>query len=110
MANDQQGRRPGGGGGRGGGGGSRYRGGPKRKTSDTGAEKEEGIELEGVVTEKLPNAQFRVKLDETETEILAYVSGKMRKHWIRILTGDRVKVSVSPYDMTRARIVYRHRN
>ncbi|MEX2242491.1 MAG: translation initiation factor IF-1 [Fimbriimonadaceae bacterium] len=68
------------------------------------------MELEGTVVEKLPNAQFRVKLDETSTEILAYVSGKMRKHWIRILTGDRVKVSISPYDMTRARIVYRHRN
>jgi translation initiation factor IF-1 len=89
----------------------RYRGGPsKKKKSDTGADKEEGIELEGTVVEKLPNAQFRVKLDETSTEILAYVSGKMRKHWIRILTGDRVKVSISPYDMTRARIVYRHRN
>lgn len=91
----------------GGGGRGRYR--PKKK-SDVGADKEEGIELDGVVVEKLPNAQFKVKLDETGTEILAYVSGKMRKHWIRILTGDRVKVSISPYDMTRARIVYRHRN
>ena len=89
------------------GGRGRYR--PKKK-SDTGADKEEGIELDGVVVEKLPNAQFRVKLEETGTEILAYVSGKMRKHWIRILTGDRVKVSISPYDMTRARIIYRHRN
>lgn len=93
----------------GGGRGGRYRGGPKKK-ADTGAEKEEGIELDGIVTEKLPNAQFRVKLNDTETEILAYVSGKMRKHWIRILTGDRVRVSVSPYDMTRARIVYRHKS
>ena len=91
----------------GGGGGRRYR--PKKK-SDVGADKEEGIELDGVVVEKVPNAQFKVKLEETGTEILAYVSGKMRKHWIRILTGDRVKVSISPYDMTRARIVYRHRN
>lgn len=94
------------GGRRGGGGG--YRG--QKSKNDTGAEKEEGIELEGIVVEKLPNAQFRVKLDETGTEILAYVSGKMRKHWIRILTGDRVKVSVSPYDLTRARIVYRFKN
>ncbi|HXH61331.1 MAG TPA: translation initiation factor IF-1 [Fimbriimonadaceae bacterium] len=68
------------------------------------------MELEGVVVEKLPNTQFKVKLDETDTEILAYLSGKMRKHWIRILTGDRVKVLVSPYDLTRARIVYRFKN
>jgi len=79
---------------------------PKKKVDPN---KEEGIELEGVVIENLPNAQFRVKLDETEGEILAYVSGKMRKHWIRILTGDRVRVEVSPYDLTRARIVYRYR-
>lgn len=84
--------------------------GKARKPPEPGAEKEEGIELEGIVTEKLPNTQFTVKLDETDTEILAYLSGKMRKHWIRILTGDRVKVSVSPYDLTRARIVYRYRN
>jgi translation initiation factor IF-1 len=109
MANEHQDAGPrGGGGGRGRGGGGRYR--PPKRPKDVGAEKEEGIELDGVVTEKLPNAQFRVKLDDTETEILAYVSGKMRKNWIRILTGDRVKVSVSPYDMTRARIVYRHRS
>lgn len=98
----------------GGGGGGRGRGRgryvPPKKKTDVGAEKEEGIELEGVVSEKLPNAQFRVKLDDTGTEILAYVSGKMRKNWIRILPGDKVKVSISPYDMTRARIVYRHRN
>jgi translation initiation factor IF-1 len=102
-------RNRGGGGGRGGGGRGRYTASRKKK-SDVGAEKEEGIELDGTVTEKLPNAQFRVKLDDTGTEILAYVSGKMRKHWIRILTGDRVKVSISPYDMTRARIVFRHRS
>jgi translation initiation factor IF-1 len=107
MASENQEHRPGGRG-RGRGGGGRYK--ARKKPSDTGAEKEEGIELEGTVTEKLPNAQFRVKLDDTDTEMLAYVSGKMRKNWIRILVGDRVKVSVSPYDMTRARIVYRHRN
>lgn len=65
--------------------------------------------LDGVVVENLPNTQFRVKLDETGEEILAYLSGKMRKHWIRILAGDRVRVEMSPYDMERARIVYRHR-
>jgi translation initiation factor IF-1 len=70
--------------------------------------KEEGVTLEGVVVENLPNAQFRVKLDETGGEILCYVSGKMRKHWIRIMNGDRVKVEMSPYDTTRARIVFRY--
>ncbi|MCW5936843.1 MAG: translation initiation factor IF-1 [Fimbriimonadaceae bacterium] len=73
------------------------------------SEKEEGIELDGTVIENLPNAQFRVKLDETDGEILAYISGKMRRHWIRILNGDRVRVSISPYDLNRARIVYRYR-
>lgn len=98
--------------------GGRPRGGRRRKQqysgqkkpSDTGADKEEAIELEGVVIEKLPNAQFTVHLNDTDSDILAYVSGKMRKHWIRILTGDRVKVAVSPYDLNRARIVYRYRN
>ncbi len=80
---------------------------PKKKKEDS--LKEEGIELDGIVIENLPNAQFRVKLEDTDSEILAYVSGKMRKHWIRILTGDRVRVEVSPYDLTRARIVYRYR-
>lgn len=65
--------------------------------------------LDGVVVENLPNTQFRVKLDETGDEILAYLSGKMRKHWIRILAGDKVRVEMSPYDLERARIVYRHR-
>jgi len=85
----------------------RYRGPVKKKTEES--DKEEGIELDGVVVENLPNAQFRVKLEDTGNEILCYVSGKMRKHWIRILNGDRVRVSVSPYDLTRARIVYRYR-
>ena len=82
----------------------------KKRVDENAPEKEEGIELEGVVVENLPNAQFKIRLDETDTEILAYVSGKMRKHWIRILRGDRVRVQVSPYDLTRARIVYRYRN
>lgn len=83
--------------------------GPHKKKKTEESTKEEGIELDGVVTENLPNAQFRVKLDDTGNEILCYVSGKMRKHWIRILNGDRVRVEVSPYDLTRARIVYRYR-
>jgi translation initiation factor IF-1 len=68
--------------------------------------KEEAIELEGEVIEALPNTMFRVKLDN-ELEILAHISGKMRMNYIRILPGDRVKVELSPYDLTRGRITYR---
>lgn len=64
------------------------------------------IELEGKVTEALPNANFRVEL-ETGQVILAHISGKIRKHFIRILPGDKVKVELSPYDLTRGRITYR---
>lgn len=66
------------------------------------------IELEGEITEALPNAQFRVKV-ETGQVILAHVSGKIRKNFIRILPGDKVKVEISPYDLTRGRITYRAR-
>ena len=68
--------------------------------------KEEKITLEAEVTEALPDARFRVRL-QTDQEIIAYVSGKMRKFFIRILPGDRVTVEMSPYDMTKGRIVYR---
>ncbi|MFA6549147.1 MAG: translation initiation factor IF-1 [Candidatus Margulisiibacteriota bacterium] len=64
------------------------------------------IELEGKITEALPNALFRVEV-ETGQVILAHVSGKIRKHFIRILPGDRVKVELSPYDLTRGRITFR---
>ncbi len=70
--------------------------------------KEEKITVEGVISEALPSTQFRVKLD-TGHEVLAYLSGKMRKYYIRILLGDRVRVELSPYDLTRGRIVYRHK-
>jgi translation initiation factor IF-1 len=70
--------------------------------------KEEAIEVEGVVTEALANTQFRVELDNGH-EVLAHVAGKMRKHFIRIVPGDRVVVEVSPYDLNRGRIVYRER-
>ena len=66
------------------------------------------IELEGEVTEALPSALFRVKL-ETGQLVLAHVSGKIRKHFIRILPGDKVRVELSPYDLTRGRITYRMR-
>lgn len=68
--------------------------------------KEDAIEVEGTVAEPLPNAMFRVKL-ENGHEILAHISGKMRMHFIRILPGDKVKVELSPYDLTRGRITYR---
>ncbi|MBF0492006.1 MAG: translation initiation factor IF-1 [Deltaproteobacteria bacterium] len=68
--------------------------------------KEDCIEVEGVVTEPLPNAMFRVQL-ENGHKILAHISGKMRMHFIKILPGDRVKVELSPYDLTRGRIIYR---
>jgi translation initiation factor IF-1 len=69
--------------------------------------KEEKISLEAEVTEALPDARFKVRL-ENDQEILAYVSGKMRKFYIRILPGDRVTVEMSQYDMTKGRIIYRH--
>ncbi|MCU0846619.1 MAG: translation initiation factor IF-1 [Spirochaetes bacterium] len=68
--------------------------------------KEEPIEVEGVVVEPLPNAMFRVKLDNGHV-VLAHISGKMRMHYIRILAGDRVTVELSPYDLNRGRIIYR---
>jgi translation initiation factor IF-1 len=65
--------------------------------------------FEGVVTEALPNAMFKVRLpNEQKTEVLAYVSGKMRMNYIRILPGDAVTVEISPYDLTKARITFRH--
>ncbi len=70
--------------------------------------KEEAITMEGTVTEALPNAMFRVEL-ENEHNVLAHVSGKMRMHFIRILPGDKVTVELSPYDLTRGRITYRYK-
>ena len=66
------------------------------------------IEVEGVIQEALPNATFKVKLSNGH-EILAHVSGKIRMHYIRILPGDRVTVEISPYDLTRGRITFRHK-
>ena len=68
--------------------------------------KDNSLRLEGIVTSLLPNTMFRVKLDNGH-EILAHISGKMRMHFIRILPGNRVTVEMSPYDLTKARIVYR---
>ena len=70
--------------------------------------KKEKIQVRGKVVESLPNAYFRVEL-ENGHKILAHISGKMRVHFIRILTGDEVTVELSPYDLTRGRITYRHK-
>ena len=70
--------------------------------------KEDNIELEGLVVETLPNTTFKVKL-ENDHIITAHISGKMRKNFIRILTGDKVKVEMSPYDLTKGRITFRGR-
>ncbi|HIC97421.1 MAG TPA: translation initiation factor IF-1 [Aquificaceae bacterium] len=69
-------------------------------------DREKGIVMEGEVIEALPNGMFRVKL-ESGHEILAYISGKMRINFIRILPGDRVRIELSPYDLTKGRVVYR---
>ncbi len=68
--------------------------------------KEEHIEMEGTVTETLPNTMFRVELENGHV-VTAHISGRMRKHYIRILTGDKVKVELTPYDLSKGRITYR---
>ena len=70
--------------------------------------KQDVIEIEGLVIDTLPNAQFKVRL-ENGHEFLAHVSGKIRMHYIRILPGDKVTVEISPYDLTRGRITFRHK-
>ena len=72
------------------------------------ADSKDKLLVEGTVVEALPNTTFRVALD-TGHEVLAYLSGKMRKYYIRVLIGDRVRVELSPYDLERGRIVYRHK-
>jgi len=70
--------------------------------------KQEGVSVEGTVLEALPNAMFRVELENNHT-VLAHISGKMRMHFIKILPGDKVTVELSPYDLTRGRITYRYK-
>ncbi|MGD2119236.1 MAG: translation initiation factor IF-1 [Chromatiales bacterium] len=70
--------------------------------------KEDFIELDGTVIETLPNAMFKVELENGHV-VIAHISGKMRKHYIRILTGDKVKVELTPYDLSKGRIVFRER-
>ena len=71
--------------------------------------KEDLIPADGVVVDKLPNAFFKVRLDGSDHVVLAQISGKMRKNFIRILAGDRVSVELSPYDLSKGRITYRHK-
>jgi translation initiation factor IF-1 len=80
----------------------------EKKPKDSGSAKEDAIEVTAVVLEPLPNAMFRVEL-ENKHQVLAHISGKMRKNFIRILAGDKVVVELSPYDLTRGRIIYRQR-
>src|SRR5260370_1083725 len=80
----------------------------EKKKGDSGNSKEDAIEVMATVIEPLPNAMFRVEL-ENKHQVLAHVSGKMRKNFIRILAGDKVAVELSPYDLTRGRIVYRYK-
>jgi translation initiation factor IF-1 len=79
-----------------------------KKKPDSGNPKEDAIEVMATVIEPLPNAMFRVQL-ENKHQVLAHISGKMRKNFIRILAGDKVAVELSPYDLTRGRIVYRYK-
>lgn len=78
------------------------------RVKHTGMSKEEHIEMEGTIVETLPNTLFRVKLDNNHV-VTAHISGKMRKNYIRILTGDKVTVQLTPYDLTKGRIVFRAR-
>lgn len=71
--------------------------------------KEEAIEVTATVLETLPNAMFKVEIEENKHQVLAHISGKMRKNFIRILPGDRVLVELSPYDLNRGRITYRYK-
>ena len=80
----------------------------KKPTNTNGKEKEEKLEVEGTIIEALPNTQFIVELDNGH-KVLAYLSGKMRRHYIRILLGDRVRLEMTPYDLTRGRITYRYK-
>jgi translation initiation factor IF-1 len=72
-------------------------------------QKEQKIEVEGEIVEALPSTMFRVQVDDMDSTVLATISGKMRKHYIRLLPGDKVKVELSPYDLSRGRITYRQR-
>ena len=79
-----------------------------KQLARAGDNKEQAIEFDGVIVESLPNTMFRIDLDNGH-RVLGHISGKMRKHYIRILPGDRVKIELSPYDLDRGRITYRYK-
>jgi translation initiation factor IF-1 len=81
----------------------------QRRNGAIAVSKSDAIEVEATVTMALPNAMFKLKLEGSDKEILGIVSGKMRKHFIRILPGDRVRVELSPYDLSKGRIVFRQK-
>jgi translation initiation factor IF-1 len=81
---------------------------PKARTATAEEEKEQAVAMEAVVTQALPNAMFEVEL-ENGHKLIAYAAGRMRRYFIRITPGDRIRVELSPYDLTRGRIVYRYR-
>lgn len=81
---------------------------PEREKTDKGMAKQKAIKIDGTILETLPNASFRVQL-ENGHEVLAHISGKMRMHYIKILPGDKVSLELSPYDLSRGRIVYRYK-
>ncbi len=81
---------------------------PRQRMEFRVGKKEEALEVEGTVTQALANTRFRVQLDDGPV-VMAHVAGKMRKHFIRIVPGDRVRVELSPYDLTKGRITYRER-
>jgi translation initiation factor IF-1 len=85
-----------------------YRAPPRAKIKDEPMAKEELIEMDGVVIDVLPDSRFKVQLDNGH-EVMAYSAGKMKKHRIRIMVGDRVDMEMTPYDLTKARITYRHK-
>lgn len=90
------------------GGGGQEQDNRQNRSAEDMPKKDGAIEIEGTVSEPLPNAFFRVELDNGH-KVLAHISGKMRMHYIRILPGDRVVVELSPYDLSRGRIVYRYK-
>lgn len=79
------------------------------KSQSNNMPKNDAIQLEGVVTQVLPNTMFKIKIDNAEHEVLAHLSGKMRRNYIRVLLGDKVTVELSPYDLTKGRITHRYR-
>jgi translation initiation factor IF-1 len=82
---------------------------PKNKVESGGKPKEDLLPMEGTVVEAVKGSRFRVRLDNSEHIVLCHLGGKLRKHYIKVVPGDKVDIEVTPYDLTRGRIIYRHR-